>query len=115
LVGDISAPAEDAKVFCQFLAGKVNPTFGQMLRIAKMSVKSRKSPFGPFAEWLKGRRPSYFKRIEQFPELMMIALRNREDHLKMRLITEADADKMLDASKEMICLIHEDAAQQNPA
>jgi tetratricopeptide (TPR) repeat protein len=115
LVGDMSAPAEDAKVFCQFLSGKVDPTFGQMLRIAKMSVKSHNSPFGPFAEWLKKHRPSYFKRIEQFPERMMIELRNREDHLKMRLITEADAGKMLDAIKEMISLIHRDPAQQNPA
>jgi tetratricopeptide (TPR) repeat protein len=110
LVGDISAPSEEAKVFCQFLSGKGDPTFGQMLRIAKTSVKSHKSPFGPFAEWLQGRRPSYFKRIDQFDELTMMKLRNREDHLKMELMTEADAERMLDASKKMINLIHQDPA-----
>jgi tetratricopeptide (TPR) repeat protein len=76
LVGDISGPAEDARVFCQFLSGKGDPAFGQMLTIAMMSVKSFQSPFGPFAEWLKGKRPSYFKRIGQLREQMMIELRN---------------------------------------
>jgi hypothetical protein len=33
----------------------------------------------------------------------------------MRRPTEADADKVFEASKEMISLIHEDPAQQNPA
>ena len=32
----------------------------------------------------------------------------------MRPITEADADKMLEASREVISLMHEDLAQQNP-
>jgi tetratricopeptide (TPR) repeat protein len=115
LVGDISGPAEDAKVFCKFLSGMGDPAFGQMLTITIMSVKSFQSPFGPFAEWLKGKRPSYFKRISHLREQMMIDLRNREDHLKIRLITDADADKMVEASKEMISLIYEDPAQQNPA
>jgi len=115
LVGDISEPAEDAKVFCKFLSGKGDPAFGQMLTIAMMSVKSFQSPFGPFAEWLKGKRPSYFKRIGQLREHMMIDLRNREDHFKMGLTTETDADKMIDASKEMLSLIHENSARQNLA
>jgi len=115
LVGDISEPAEDAKVFCNFLGGKGDPAFGQMLMIAMKSLKSLQSPFGPFAEWLKAERPSYFKRIGQVREQMMIELRNREDHFKMKLTTEADADKMIDACKEMISLILEDPAQQNLA
>ena len=115
LVGDIGAPIEDAKVFCKFLSGKGDPAFGQMLTIAMMSVKSFQRPFVPFAEWLKRKRPSYFKRIGQLREQMMIELRNREDHFKMRQTTEADADMMIDAGKEMMSLIHEDPAQQNLA
>lgn len=111
LIGDINQPAEDAKVFCQFLSGKVDLAFGQMLKIAKISVDSCQTPFGPFAGWLKTRRPAYFKRIGQLGEPMMVELRNREDHAKMRLITEADADKMFEASKEAISLILEDRAQ----
>ena len=41
-------------------------------------------------------------------EEMMADLRNREDHAKTSLITEADADKMLKASKDVISLVHED-------
>ena len=115
LVGDISGAAEDARVFCKFLSGKGDPAFGQMFTIAMMSVKSFQSPFGPFAGWLKGKRPSYFKRIGQLREQMMIELRNQEDHFKMRLTTEADADELFDASKEMISLIHEDPAHQDLA
>jgi hypothetical protein len=115
LVGDISGAAEAAKVFCNFLSGKGDPAFGQMLTITMMSVKSSQSPFGPFAGWLKGKRPSYFKRIGSLREQMMIDLRNREDHFKTRLITEADADEMIEASKAMISLIYEDPAQQNQA
>ena len=43
----------------------------------------------------------------------MFDFRNREDHAKTRLIAEADANKMFEASKEVLSLIHEDRAQQN--
>jgi hypothetical protein len=84
-----------------------------MLRIAKKSVASCQTPWGPFAEWLKSNRPSYFERIGKLGEERMLDFRNREDHAKTRLITEADADKMFEASKEALSLIHEDRAQQN--
>lgn len=105
LAGNISEPAEDAKIFCQFLSGKSDPAFGQMLTIARKSVRFSPMPFGGFAEWLKGYCPLYFSRIGQLREEMMIDFRNREDHLKARLITESDAEKMLEASKETISLI----------
>jgi tetratricopeptide (TPR) repeat protein len=95
LVGDISAPVKDAKPFCQFLTGDVEPTIGLMLIVARKSVNSRQIPFGQFAEWLKGKWPSYFKRVRQFREQKMIELRNREDHFKMGLTTEAGAEEIL--------------------
>jgi tetratricopeptide (TPR) repeat protein len=110
LLGDISQPTEEAKVFCQFLSGKVPLAFGQMLKIAEISVDSCQTPFGPFSQWLKTKRPSYFQRIGQLRERMMVDLRNREDHANLTLITEANADKMLESSKEVISLIHEDPA-----
>jgi hypothetical protein len=71
------------------------------------------SPFGPFAEWLKGERPSYFKRNGQSRDEMTKVLRNEEAHFNRRLITEADAEKMLNVGMEMVSLIFEDPAQQN--
>ena len=86
-----------------------------MLTITSISVKSFQTPFGAFAERLKKQYPSFFRRIGQLSEKMMIDLRNREDHFKMSLPTEADADKMLAACKEMISLIYERPEQHNPA
>jgi hypothetical protein len=83
-----------------------------MLMIAKLSVVSGQAPFCSFAEWLKFNRPSYFNRIGKLAEHMIVELRNREHHAKMLLITKADAEKMFDASKEVLSLIHEDRAQQ---
>ena len=116
LVGDISRPADNAKIFCKFLNGRGDPALGQMFAIASISAKSFQSPFAQFAEWLKRMRPLYFKRTGQLGEEMMIELRNREDHFKMKLTTtEAEAGKMLEASKQMISLIHGDPGGQNPA
>ena len=112
LLGDISQPAKEAEVFCQFLSRKLEPALGQMLMIAKLSVVSGQAPFCSFAEWLKFNRPSYFNRIGKLAEHMIVELRNREHHAKMLLITKADAEKMFDASKEVLSLIHEDRAQQ---
>jgi hypothetical protein len=95
------------------LSGKQEITFGQMLMVAKMSVASCQTPLGPFAGWLKTNRPSYFNRIGRLGEQMMLELRNREDHVKMRLIMEADADRMLEASKDVISMMHEDRARQS--
>ena len=50
----------------------------------------------------------YFERIGQLRENMMVELRNREDQAKMGPITDADANKMLDASKETVSLIYQD-------
>jgi hypothetical protein len=119
LVGELSKPAED-EVFCQFLSDtsdKSDPALGAMLRMlknAKKSVDPGQSLFGQFAGWLRANRPSYFKRIGQLREYMMGGLRNREDHANLKSITEADADKMFEASKEVISLLNEDLAQQNP-
>jgi hypothetical protein len=110
LVGDISRPSDDARIFCDFLGGKVDPTFGMMHTIATKSVKSPQGPFSPFAEWLKKRCPSYYGRIGQLRERMMIDLRNREDHLKQKLITGGDAEEMLNAGITMVSLILEDPA-----
>jgi hypothetical protein len=85
-----------------------------MLTIAIISVKSVQSPFGPFAEWLKGERPSYFRRIGQLRDEMTNVLRNDEAHFNRRSITEADAEKMLEVGKEMVSLILEDPARKNP-
>jgi hypothetical protein len=113
LVGDISQPAEEAKLFCQFLSRKLELALGQMLTIAKLSVVSGQTPFCSFAEWLKSNRPSYFNRIGKLAEYMIVELRNREHHAKMLLVTEADAERMFEASKEVLSLIYEDQAQQN--
>jgi tetratricopeptide (TPR) repeat protein len=119
LLGDISQPAEKARIFCQFLICKSDtsdPGLGQMLTIAKIAKKSagsRQTPWDPFAGWLKSNYPSYFTRIGQLGEERMFDSRNREDHGKTQLITQADADKMFDASKEVLSLIHEDRAQQS--
>jgi tetratricopeptide (TPR) repeat protein len=116
LLGDISQPTEKARIFCQFLgckSDKSDPALGQMLTIAKLSVVSGQPPFCSFAEWLKFNRPSYFRRIGKLAEYMMVALRNREHHAKMLLVTEADAERMFEASKEVLSLIYEDQAQQN--
>jgi tetratricopeptide (TPR) repeat protein len=114
LVGDISRPSDDAKVFCKFLGGNVDPAFGQMLTITMKSVKSARSPFSPFAEWLRKTHPSYFGRIGRLREEMMIDLRNREDHLKKKPIAEGDAEKMLKVGVEMVSVILEDPARANP-
>jgi hypothetical protein len=106
-LGDISEAAEDAKLFCNFLNGKADPTLGQMLTITSKSRKSSQSPFQAFAKWLQDKHPRYYERIGQLHEHKMIEFRNREDHLKRDAITRADADKMLDATKEMINLIFE--------
>ena len=113
LLGDISRPAKAAQIFCQFLSGKPELALGQMLTIAKLSVVSDQAPFCSFAEWLKLNRPSYFKRIGQLGEEKLPDLRNREEHAKIRLITEADADKMFEASKEALTVMFHDRAQPN--
>jgi hypothetical protein len=115
LLGDVSRPEKGAEIFCQFLKGKGELALGQMVTIAKMSVDSRQTPFGPFSVWLKTKRPTYFKHIGQLSEQKMVDLRNREGHAKRPPITEADADWMLEASQRMISLIYEDPWAADPA
>jgi tetratricopeptide (TPR) repeat protein len=107
LVGDISNPADDAKPFCNFLSGKADPAFGQMLTIAMISAKSSHSPFGPFAKWLHATHPKYFQKLGQLrdqPHLKVVLSISKFDH---HWLARTDADKMLDATKQMISLVYE--------
>jgi tetratricopeptide (TPR) repeat protein len=105
LVANIGLSISETKPFCDFLLGKVELAFGQMLYVVQKCVIDRQGPFGPFASWLQGNFPDYYKRIGKLDEHLMKEFRNREDHFKAQSVTEAEAEKMLSATKEMLTLV----------
>jgi hypothetical protein len=115
LVGDISKPSDDAKIFCQFLGGEKQLALGEMTKIAEISLANVTGPLRPFAEWMRRKRPRYVERIGKLREKMMIGLRNHTDHFKKPSLTVRNSEDMLAASMEMIGLILEDVAQANQA